>query len=170
MRPYTHLARGQTYSSYKKHNTLKFLIGITPNGAVSFLSQCWGRRATDKHITHHSGFLEKVEYGDSILADRGFDIADNLGVHGARLQIPSFMRGKQQLSLNDVEVSKKLSKVHIHVERVICLLKNKYKILQGTLPLKVHKHKHDTQKYANIDRILTVCAALINLCPSVVPL
>ena len=170
VRPYTHLARAQTYSSYKKHNTVKFFIGITPNGAISFLSRCWGGRATDKHITHHSGFLEKIEYGDSILADRGFDIADDLAVHGARLQIPSFMRGKQQLSMHDVEVSKKLAKVRIHVERVIGLLKNKYKILQGTLPIQVLKHKHDTREYANIDRILTVCAALINLCPSVVPL
>ena len=170
VRPYTHLARAQTYSSYKKHNTINFLIGITPNGAISFLSRCWGGRATDKHITHHSGFLEKVEYGDSILADRGFDIADDLAVHGARLQIPSFMRGKQQLSMHDVEVSKKLAKVRIHVERVLGLLKNKYKILQGTLPIQVLKHKHDTREYANIDRILTVCAALINLCPSVVPL
>ena len=132
--------------------------------------QCWGGRATDKHITHNSGFLNIVEYGDSILADRGFDIADDLGVHGARLQIPSFMRGKQQLSLHEVEESKKLSKVRIHVERVIGLLKNKYKILQGTLPPHLIKHKHDSLDYANIDRILTVCAALVNLCPSVVPL
>ena len=169
-RPYSYQARAQTYSVYKKHNTLKFLIRITPNGAVSFLPKCWGGRATDKYITHHNGFLDKIEYGNSILADRGFDIANDLGVHGARLQIPSFMGGKQQLSLHKVEVSKKLSEVRIHIERVIGLLKNKYKILQGTLPLHLIKHKHDSQDYANIDRILTVCAALVNLCSSVVPL
>lgn len=110
-RLYSYQARVQTYSVYKKHNTLKFLIGITPNGAVSFLSNCWGGWATDKYITHYSGSLDKIEYGDSILVDRGFDIADDLGVHGARLQIPSFMGGKQQLSLHEVEVSKKLSKI-----------------------------------------------------------
>ena len=102
-RPYSYKPRAQTYSNYKKHNTIKCLIGITPNGAVSFISKCWGGKATDKHITHHSGFLSKVEYGDVIIADRGFDIANDLGIHGACLEIPSFMKGKKQLSMKDVE-------------------------------------------------------------------
>ena len=28
-------ARAQTYSHYKKHNTVKYLIAITPNGCIS---------------------------------------------------------------------------------------------------------------------------------------
>ena len=35
-------ACSKTYSDYKKHNTLKFLIGITPCGSISYLSKCWG--------------------------------------------------------------------------------------------------------------------------------
>ena len=66
-------------------------------------------------------------------------------------------------------MSKKLSKVRIHIERVISLLKNKYKCVQGTLPLHMIKHKSGSD-FANIDKILTVCAALINTCPSVVSL
>lgn len=168
-RPTAYQARAKTYSNYKSHNTVKFLVGITPNGAISFLSKCWGGRATDKQITRNSGFLDMVEHGDVILADRGFDITDDLGVFGVRLEIPSFTRGKKQLSLQEVEYSKRLSKVRIHVERVIGLLKNKYTILQGTLPLNMLKHKNDTV-YANIDKMLTVCAALVNLSPSVVPM
>ena len=56
-RPYLYQARAQTYSNYKKHNTVKFLVGITPCGAISFLSKCWGGQATDKCITMSSGFL-----------------------------------------------------------------------------------------------------------------
>ena len=168
-RPCSYKARAQTYSNYKKHNTVKFLVGITPNGAISFLSKCWGGRASDKVITQNCGFLQLVEHGDLILADRGFNIADDLGVFGASLVVPSFTKGKQQLSLQEVELSKRLSKVRIHIERVIGILKNKYSILQSTLPINIVKHKHDTD-YANIDKILTVCAALINLSPSIVPL
>ena len=116
----------------------------------------------------NSGFLRLIDHGDVILADRGFDISDDLTIYGARLEIPAFTRGKKQLSLQEVEYSKRLSKVRIHVERVIGLLKNKYTILQSTLPISLLKHKHDSE-YANIDRILTVYAALVNLCPSVVP-
>ena len=36
--PASFSARSKTYSDYKKHNTLKFLIGITPCGSISNLS------------------------------------------------------------------------------------------------------------------------------------
>lgn len=167
-RPCSYQARAQTYSNYKKHNTVKFLIGITPCGAISYLSKCWGGRATDKCITMNSDFLSLLEYGDCVLADRGFNIADDIAIHGATLVIPSFTRGKKQLSLQDVECSKKIAKVRIHVERVIGLLKNRYTILQGTLPVTFLKRKHDTD-HAFIDKVLIVCSALVNLAPTVVP-
>ena len=70
-RPASYLARAQTYSNYKRHNTVKFLIGISPYGAITFLSKCWGGRASDKCITLNSGFLNLIEHEDVILADRG---------------------------------------------------------------------------------------------------
>lgn len=169
-RPHSYRARAQTYSNYKKHNTVKFLIGITPSEAVSFLSKCWGGRATDKCITMNSGFLRLLEPGDVVLADRGFDIGDDIALHGATLVIPSFTRGKKQLSMQEVECSKRIAKVRIHVERVIGLLKNKYSILQSILPVTLIHVKHrDDIDFACIDQVLTVCSALINMSPSVVP-
>ena len=35
--------QSSTWSNYKHHNTGKFLIGCTPNGAVSYISQLYGR-------------------------------------------------------------------------------------------------------------------------------
>ena len=41
-RPSNLLARAQTFSNYKHHNTAKVLIGITPQGTISFVSEAWG--------------------------------------------------------------------------------------------------------------------------------
>ena len=160
-------ARSITYSNYKKHNMIKFLIGITPCGSISFLSQCWGGKVSDKMLTQESGFLNHLEPGNVVLADRGFTIESDLAVYGAKLEIPSFTRGKSQLSQREVEYSKQLSTVRIHVERVIGNLKKKFKLLKGPLPVTVLKHKQDTN-VSNIDKILHVCASLVNLSESVV--
>lgn len=116
----------------------------------------------------NSGFLRLLEPGDVILADRGFDIDDDIVLYGAKLVIPSFTQGKKQLSMQEVECSKRIAKVRIHVERVIGLLKNKYTILQSTLPVTLLKHRDDID-FAFVDQILTVCSALVDLSPSVVP-
>ena len=42
VRPSDLKARAQTYSTYKSHKTMKFLIGITPQGSISFISKGWG--------------------------------------------------------------------------------------------------------------------------------
>ena len=38
------------WSNCKHHYTVKYLIGITPNGTVSFLSDCYGVRATAMYL------------------------------------------------------------------------------------------------------------------------
>ena len=165
-RPTSLTARSQTYSNYKSHNTVKFLIAISPTGAIIFVSKCWGGRASDKHITAHSGFLRRLMHGDLVLADRGFDIAEALACYGATLAIPPFTKGKPQLSSREVETARELSSVRIHVERAIGRLK-KYKLLQATLPISLIKNPRD-QGHCLIDKILFVCSALCNLQPPLV--
>ncbi len=123
---------------------------------------------SDKVITKESGFLDNIEYGDVILADRGFNIHDELALIGARLQIPAFTKGKKQLSREEVEISRRLARVRIHVERVIGQLRRKYKILQETIPISLIKKPSDGCT-ATIDKIIFVTAALTNLSQTVVP-
>ena len=164
-RPTSLTARGQTYSNYKNHNTIKFLVATTPTGAVSFISKCWGGRVSDRHLTVSSGLLRHLKYGDLVLADRGFDIIDDLAMVGASLAIPPFTRGKPQLSQREVEFSRQLSNIRIHVERAIGRMKT-YKILNSMLPIRLIKQDHETE--CTIDKIVFVCAALCNLHPPLV--
>ena len=122
---------------------------------------------SDKVITQKCGFLDMIEGGDLILADRGFNIADELLIRGAKLEIPAFTKGKNQLSAREVEKSRQIAHVRIHVERVIGQMKQKFTILQGTLPISLIKRPADTD-VATVDKIVIVTAALVNLCNSIV--
>ncbi|GFT20333.1 uncharacterized protein TNCV_1009331 [Trichonephila clavipes] len=91
-------ARALTFSEYKSHDTVKFLIACTPLSKVSFVSKLFGGRTSDKQILQLSGFLEQIRPGDVIFADRGFPVKDLVAERGASLVLPASTKGKKQLS------------------------------------------------------------------------
>ena len=141
-----------TWSDYKHHNTLKCLVGITPQGLICFLSQLWGGRASDRYIVTHSKFLENLHSGDQVLADRGFSVREELMMRGAELVLPPVTKGKAQFSSNDVVKTKRVANVRIHVERVIQRLKL-FRILSSVIPISLADKMND---------VLTICAGITN--------
>ena len=166
-RPSDLMARAQTYSHYKHHNTVKFLIGISPQGVISYISKGWGGRVSDKYLTENCGLLNCILPGDQILADRGFNVQESVGFYCAEIKIPPFTKGKKQLSQIEVDTARQLSLVRIHVERVIGLLRNKYTILQSTLPIKMIMCNDGENSV--LDKIVVICSVLCNCCQSVIP-
>ena len=69
-----------------------------------------------------------IMIGDVILADRGFTCNEYARMALAEVKTPPFTKGKQQLEKKEVDWSRELSVVRIHVERIIGLLKQKYTI------------------------------------------
>ena len=102
------------------------------------------------------------------MAVRWFDVADSVGVRQAKLNLPAFTRGKDQLTPLEIEETHSIANVRIHVERVIGCVRQKYCILSETLPIN-YLCTHSGQECPLIDRIVRVCCALCNLCDSVVP-
>ena len=120
-----------TFSTYKNHNTYK---GISPSGAVTFVSKLFPGSTSDKELTRQSGLLNLLQPGDSIMADRGFDIMEDLAPIGVRLNIPPFFCGKSQLDSKELTETRRIASLRIHVERCMERLKN-YHIFDGVMPL-----------------------------------
>ena len=152
-RPLNLEARAITWSNYKHTHAIKYSIGISPAGAVTFFSHGWGGRISDKQLTMKSGFLDLLTFGDSILADRGFPIEGEVATRGLSLQYHSLLRGKLQMPAKDVGESRKIAHVCTHVERVISRLKT-FKILNSTIPI---------SKVDLLNDVMIVLSALVNL-------
>ena len=147
-------SQSQTWSDYKHHNTWKALIGISPNGCITFVSKLWSGRVSDRQQTKDCGVLDLLEPGDNIMADRGYNIQDLLPA-GVNLNLPPYKGQRDQLTAEEAEETAKIASVRIHVERAIGRVKN-YHILNGVMPLAVSPV---------IDQIFTVCCYLTNFLP-----
>ena len=131
----SHFARqGNMYSSYKNHSTYKCLIGVAPNGAITYISQCFEGSISDNEIVKQSGFLDKLAPGDLIMADRGFTIRDILMNKKVDLNIPPFLNGRAHFTATEEINTRRIARVRIHVERAIGRLKN-YRMLRNIIPL-----------------------------------
>ena len=163
------LGKSCTWSQYKLYNTAKYLISITPQGIISFISNGWGERVSDKHIVEHSGYLSNLLPGDVVLADSGFDVADSVAMLGATLDIPAFTRGCEQLPPSDVEATRKLANVRIHVERIIGAVRQRFQVLSATGALQKELISQKTSRGVVLDSIVRVSCALNNVLEGIIP-
>ena len=89
------------------------------------------------------------------MADRGFEVEEDLLLTGVRLNIPPFLRGKEQLSSNKLITTRRIASLRIHVERAMERIKN-FHIFDRPLP----------SSFTDIaDRMFFVCCVLTNFHP-----
>ena len=138
-----------TFSNYKHHNTAKSLLGISPNGYPGYVSSIYVGRTSDKKLTNDCEILTLLEEGDQLNADRVFDIEGNFPV-GVTLNIPGFLNGNDQLTLEEEISTWKIASVRVHVERAISRTKN-HRILHQVVPLTMAQDR---------EKIWSVCSYL----------
>ena len=136
------------WSSYKHHNTLKFLVGVAPNSMITFVSKAFCGSISDKEICLQSGFFDILEPYCSIMADKGFRISQECTARQIQLSIPPGRRAHTQMLSGQVLKTKE-----ILVEQVIRRLKC-FRILSQELPLNLVGH---------IDGILVTCSAVVKV-------
>lgn len=81
------------YSHYNSTHSLKGLIGVSPDGLITFVSEVFTGSTSDRECVRRSGFLDLAfDIGDSVMADKGLRIGDFLEEIGVELNIPPFLR------------------------------------------------------------------------------
>lgn len=145
--------RIMSYSHYKGTHTIKFLIGITPSGLISFVSRGYGGRTTDKAIVNNENLIDKMDRDDAVMVDKGILIEKECAEKMVTLIRPPFLRNKKQFLKKDAEVTADIARARVHVERAIQRLKI----------FKIFNEQFSWYLIPYSDEILIVIAALVNL-------
>ena len=159
MKPKSPIAQQATFSTYKNKNTIKLLVGATPGGLVNYVSPAYGGSTSDRQICERSNLLTLCDKGDSIMADKGFNVQDLFAPYDVTINIPTFFRKKNRMTGKTVLKDRAISSKRVHIERIIGLAKT-YKILKE--PLNVTETKLASE-------ITFVCFMLCNFKPCIIP-
>ena len=106
-----------------------------PSGGITFISKLYSGAIADQAIIKQSNFVENLEEGDDVMANRGFNICHLVLKKKATLKITSFSYGKC-LSSKAVKRSRSIVGVRIQVEWAIDRMKT-FRILPGIIPIKL---------------------------------
>ncbi|CAN7949879.1 unnamed protein product [Ixodes hexagonus] len=115
--PTLFVTQSELYSHYKSTHTFKGLVGVSPCGLLTFVSELFTGCTSDRECVIRSGFLElEFDHGDSIMADKGFRIEDLIKEKGVTLNIPPFLKNGQ-LTAKEAQKTQEIAALRIHVER-----------------------------------------------------
>lgn len=146
------------YSQYKRNPTVKFMTGVSPAGTITFISNAYGGRASDKLIFEESNIINLLDANkDSIMVDKGFLIDDICAMFKINLIRPPFLRNKKQLSAEEALINQQIASARVHIERSNQRLKI-FNILNGKLQWSL---------VPKIDEIFTIICGITNLSPSI---
>ena len=155
-KPSNVLQQSLTWSSYKKCNTAKYLISITPDGLINYISEGVCERTSDIALIENCGYLNIIPPNISVLADRGFKQLDVLlRNRQCKLIIPPSVMKDVQSSKKEVKETKQIASTRIHVERVINRIRN-FQLLN------IHT-RVDNNLIDSLDSAIVIAAALVNM-------
>ena len=153
-RPSNLATQKSSYSDYKSHTTVKYLVAVdTFTGVFVYVSAGFSGNSSDRFTIEHSGILENLKPGQRILADKGYNTRDLFAQKRCFLTIPSILN-EGILAAQEARQSRSIASVRIRVENAIRRIKE-YKIFTETLCNRTNRKIVD-------DMVVVVCA-LCNL-------
>jgi len=114
------------------------------------------------HLTENCGLLNNLSHGILFWPIEGSPSIRAVGVYCAEVKTPPFTRGKPQLTKSEVDFLPQLSHVciHIDIERVIGMIRQKYKLLESTIPI-TFVMTNTTNCVSTLNKIVYVCCVIV---------
>lgn len=126
-----------TYSVYKSHTTIKYLVGVTPDGYVGFISKGYGGRISDVDLTKESGLLDLLDKPlMNLMADKGFTgiSLDILAKQAFIISPTRLTGGREYFHREECTSNKVVANLRIHVERSINMIRG-FAFFCGPIPM-----------------------------------
>ncbi|XP_041940532.1 uncharacterized protein LOC121704034 [Alosa sapidissima] len=147
--PSSLLLQSEVFSTYKSHCTFKAMVGMSPHGALTFVSTLFEGSMSDRQVFRQSGITTLLDPNTAIMVDKGF-LVDDL-VPGT-VHRPAFVSQRAQMPERDVLQTQSIARLRVHVERMIRRVKEN-KLFDTTIPLSIS---------GSINQLFTVACLLSN--------
>nr|XP_037285997.1 uncharacterized protein LOC119179017 [Rhipicephalus microplus] len=145
--------RVNSWSNYNSDFTLKFLVGMSPSGYITYISDVYWGRSSDTCYLVNSGLISLLEPADMVTADKGFPrVKCDLESKDLTLVMPPFAKANQQFTKAEMQKTYKVASNRTHAERCIQRIKS-FPILSKRLTLELKCH---------IDEAVHLCSVLAN--------
>jgi hypothetical protein len=147
-RPQTADQNEDLHPFYKRSCFFKFLVGVTSNGFICFLSKAHGGNSRDDFVMQNSGFLNLLKPQDVIIADKSFSkMESQITERKATFMCPSSRKSLQE----DVEDSYVVESSRVRIERAL-------KKIRGFGIFK----DNNVDLFPHLDKIMHICCILAN--------
>ncbi|KAL0968754.1 hypothetical protein UPYG_G00271260 [Umbra pygmaea] len=147
--PSSLLLQSEMFSRYKSHTTMKGMIGIAPNGAVTFVSSLFSGSVSDEELFQRSGIIPLLDKDMAVMVDRGFTVEDLVP---CKVYRPSFRNEREPFSGGEEHKTQEIARLRIHVERVNRRIKEN-QLFHTVIPLSIA---------GSINQVFTVASLLYN--------
>lgn len=142
------------FSHCQDLDTIKFLVGISSNNLVIFISKPQGGLYSDEQVFKQSDFVEKVNSGqDTIMAVNDLEIEDICDKYNIELRKPHWKNMNKQVFENDDELTATVADAQFIIDNFCKQLKD-FKIFSERLHWRLVPQIHS---------IFTIVCGVINL-------
>ena len=139
----------------KNHITLKGLVGISPGGAITFISQLYTGHISDREIATRSGFLNLTE---ETLSWQIRGLLWRIFSPWSLPECTTFFGNKGQMSPEEVVEIQSIASLRIHVEREINKVKS-FHLWDSIVPFTM---------FGVVNQMWFVCTMLCNFQNSII--